>query len=199
MKTQSQPGRPRAFDKDAALRAIVRVFWTHGFTRTTYDALVEATGIKRQSLVYAFGDKGQMFQAALDQYERSVVAQVCRAVDHGRTGRAGIEDAFRLWAEAARDRTCRGCLMVSTAGENGGADREIAARVASSRQTLINHLTDGFVRAQMEGDLREGLVPAGLAAAAVACRDGALLHAKNAGDPVFAEAALEGFLTIAFR
>ncbi|MEL6158735.1 MAG: TetR/AcrR family transcriptional regulator [Cyanobacteria bacterium J06623_5] len=62
------PGRPREFDHNATLAKITQVFWQQGFAKTTYADLEKATGLHRQSLVYAFGDKKALFESAIDYY-----------------------------------------------------------------------------------------------------------------------------------
>lgn len=59
------PGRPREFDREAALAKAMEMFWEQGFSKTIYAILERATGLHRQSLVYAFGDKKALFQAVL--------------------------------------------------------------------------------------------------------------------------------------
>ncbi|MEL6262374.1 MAG: TetR/AcrR family transcriptional regulator [Cyanobacteria bacterium J06626_6] len=47
---------------------MTQVFWQQGFAKTTYADLEKATGLHRQSLVYAFGDKKALFESAIDYY-----------------------------------------------------------------------------------------------------------------------------------
>ncbi|NJN56968.1 MAG: hypothetical protein HC879_05440 [Leptolyngbyaceae cyanobacterium SL_5_9] len=59
---KEMPGRPREFDCEATLAKAVDVFWEYGFSRITYALLEQATGLHRQSIVYAFGDKKRCFR-----------------------------------------------------------------------------------------------------------------------------------------
>jgi AcrR family transcriptional regulator len=61
-------GRPRAFDPEAALDAALEVFWRQGYEGTSLAELTEAMGINRPSLYASFGNKEQLFGAALDRY-----------------------------------------------------------------------------------------------------------------------------------
>ncbi|HEV7753516.1 MAG TPA: TetR/AcrR family transcriptional regulator, partial [Baekduia sp.] len=61
-------GRPRSFDRDAALQSALLVFWEHGYDATPVTLLTEAMGIGAPSLYAAFGDKRTLFEAALDRY-----------------------------------------------------------------------------------------------------------------------------------
>lgn len=67
-ENSSRPrGRPRNFDRDAALTTASARFRSRGFSGTSLDELAEATGVARPSLAAAFGDKRAMYLAALDR------------------------------------------------------------------------------------------------------------------------------------
>src|SRR6185369_14964182 len=61
-------GRPRAFDREAALAAAMEVFWAKGFESTTISDLTQAMGINPPSLYSAFGDKEKLFLEAMERY-----------------------------------------------------------------------------------------------------------------------------------
>ena len=54
-KEPSRPGRPRAFDEDAALEKAMHVFWRKGYDATSISDLTEAMQINPPSLYAAFG------------------------------------------------------------------------------------------------------------------------------------------------
>src|SRR6476661_2036032 len=63
-------GRPRSFDRDAALAAAMDVFWEKGFEATSITDLTEAMGINPPSLYSAFGDKEKLFLEAIEAYQQ---------------------------------------------------------------------------------------------------------------------------------
>ena len=81
-------GRPREFDETAVLDAAIDVFREHGFEGSSAAMLVQAMGIGRQSLYGSFGDKWQLYCAALRRYvnaeaqaHRLALRSVARAAD----------------------------------------------------------------------------------------------------------------------
>src|SRR3954468_13291061 len=64
-------GRPRTFDRDAALAEATRLFWERGYEATSVSELTEAMGIRPGSLYAAFGDKGSLFKEVVHAYGRS--------------------------------------------------------------------------------------------------------------------------------
>jgi AcrR family transcriptional regulator len=61
-------GRPRTFDQDQALERAMRVFWERGFEGASLDVLLTEMQISPSSLYAVFGDKEELFKAAIDRY-----------------------------------------------------------------------------------------------------------------------------------
>ena len=66
-------GRPRSFDESAVLDSAMNTFWERGYDSTSYPDLVEATGLGRQNLYQAFGDKRSLLTAVLRHYGECLV------------------------------------------------------------------------------------------------------------------------------
>jgi TetR/AcrR family transcriptional repressor of nem operon len=59
--------RPREFVEALAIDSAARVFCRHGYTATSIEQLVEATGVHRGSLYAAFGSKRGLFLSVLER------------------------------------------------------------------------------------------------------------------------------------
>ena len=157
------PGRPRAFDEQAALNAALDVFWRKGYEGASLSDLTGAMGINRPSLYAAFGNKEALFRRVLDRYAQGPACYVREAVE-APTARAVFE---RLLSGAIDLVTCpdnpRGCLAVQGAlacgDEAAAARRDLAALRAAGEALLRRRLQ----RAKAEGDLATGASPADLA------------------------------------
>ena len=194
-------GRPRSFDRDRALESALQLFWREGFDATTYDALEQATGQRRQSLVYAFGDKQALFHAALARYAATRVASVCGLLASAARAKDGVRRVLDDWKKDARRKKHRGCLMVMTAGELGPRDPRAAEIIEAARRKLVAAFTEALERAHAEGELTcalQGLDPAAASELLVAAGDGALLHARSGNAVKSAEQSLDAVFQLLF-
>jgi AcrR family transcriptional regulator len=66
----AQRGRPRTFDRDAALTSAMHLFWEHGFESTSLAQLKAAMGggISAPSFYAAFESKEALYKEALERY-----------------------------------------------------------------------------------------------------------------------------------
>ena len=188
------PGRPRTFDREQVLDAIVDLFWRRGFKATTFPDVEGATGLHRQSLVYAFGDKRSMFVEALRRYRERHVRTIAELLRREGSPSANIRAAFDFWLADARRAASPGCLMVNTAGEFGASDDAVAEVLGQATGELVEAFTFAFERAQAAGEIETSVAPEALARLAVACGDGALLRCRTARDAGFAETSFDAFL-----
>ena len=61
-------GRPRGFDREAALDTAMRLFWKHGYEGVSFQQLTAALGVAAPSLYAAFGNKAALYREALERY-----------------------------------------------------------------------------------------------------------------------------------
>src|SRR5947209_20316453 len=110
--TAAQPGRPRAFDPDAALERAMHVFWAKGYEGTSLSNLTRAMRINRPSLYAAFGNKEELFRKVLDRYVDGPLAYFGKALAAPKA-RDVVEERFLGTARMAEDPRVRaGCLVV---------------------------------------------------------------------------------------
>jgi len=106
--------RPRNFAIEEAESALLDVFWSQGYEGSTVRDLCEATGQRPASLYAAFGDKDQMYQAALRRYLTWIDGQLT-PTEAGRDGvRHVLETTCRL---TLADRERRGCPIINSVAE----------------------------------------------------------------------------------
>jgi TetR/AcrR family transcriptional regulator, copper-responsive repressor len=162
-KAAAKPrGRPRSFDRDAALEAALQVFWEKGYEAASLSDLTEAMGINPPSLYAAFGDKEKLFLEAARKYAQARGSS-CPYVDEP-TARGAIE---RLLTYMARDLTeashPRGCMMMMAAATVTDTSPQLQKALADMRTGARDRLKERIKQGIAEGD-----VPAGADANALA-------------------------------
>ncbi|MEU4969888.1 TetR/AcrR family transcriptional regulator [Streptomyces smyrnaeus] len=150
-------GRPRAFDRDAALERAMHVFWERGYEATTMAELTAAMGIRPPSLYAAFGSKEALFREAVELYGRTDGTVTPRALSEARTARDGIHQALRRnavgYTEPGRP---PGCMIVLAATNCTPENAGVSALLAEDRRAMESSLRERMDRGVVEGDVPDG-------------------------------------------
>jgi TetR/AcrR family transcriptional regulator, transcriptional repressor for nem operon len=143
--------RTREFDEGEALDAALRTFRRKGYEATTLPDLLEATGLARQSLYNAFGDKRELFLKSLRRYAEAQLAAMAEALQGGPI-REAIAGVFESVMQGT-DREC-GCFLVNAGVELMPRDPEVGRIVASALLEQEKMLAGALRRAVRNGELR---------------------------------------------
>jgi AcrR family transcriptional regulator len=149
----AERGRPRSFDRDAALDAAMRLFWRKGFTATSIAELCQEMGIGSPSLYAAFGSKETLYAEALRHYGTIHGTQIWAPFSEAETARAAIE-GFLMASAAALPVSDRpgGCMVtLSAVGAEGCAG--LGDLVAKARAEGLAMIEACLARAVEEGEL----------------------------------------------
>ncbi|MGW6709414.1 TetR/AcrR family transcriptional regulator [Streptomyces sp. NPDC054956] len=148
-------GRPRTFDRTAALTAATRLFWERGYEGVSIGELTEAMGIRSGSLYAAFGDKKSLFEEVVDTYGRSPVGSFA--------GVALAEEptAYGAFARILREAAViypgpehpAGCLVISAATNVTPQDAQVRAFLRDLRNTNVDGFESRLREAQRAGEL----------------------------------------------
>ncbi|MFE1103333.1 TetR/AcrR family transcriptional regulator [Nocardiopsis alba] len=150
-------GRPRGFDRDAALSTAVRLFWERGYEAVSLSDLTAAMGIRTGSLYAAFGDKRTLFSEAVDAYRRSPQGDFLgRALAEEPTAYAALTraltEAARHYADPAHP---AGCLIISAATNVAPADAEVQELLRGIRAANLTVLEDRLRTARASGEIAQ--------------------------------------------
>ncbi|GAB5101150.1 TetR/AcrR family transcriptional regulator [Caballeronia sp. HLA56] len=120
-----QRGRPRAFDRDAAIISAMHLFWEHGYESTSLSQLKAAIGggISAPSFYAAFESKEALYKEALGRY-MEVYGKVTRSLhDTSLPPREGVFLALlrsaRMQTESGHPKGCMVALGVVGASSIG--------------------------------------------------------------------------------
>lgn len=158
MSTDDRPktrGRPRSFDRNAALERAMLLFWHRGYEATSISDLTAAMGITPPSLYAAFGDKERLFLEAVGQY-RMGPGNAKRILSEAGSAREAVE---RILVGSSSEMTCPdhppGCMVVLSALNVSDASAHVQAALAEVRRE-----TEAFMRTTIASGVEAGELPA---------------------------------------
>ncbi len=146
-------GRPRSFDRDAALEAAMEVFWNKGFEGASLQDLTAAMGINPPSLYAAFGDKEGLFLEAVERY-RKKISDACPYSEEPTAREAMYKLLHDLACTYTSSGNPRGCLIVMAATTSSASSPKMQQLLAEQRAN-----GRARIRARIERGIREGDVP----------------------------------------
>lgn len=149
-------GRPRAFDREVALAAATRLFWTKGYEATSITDLMNAMGIGSPSLYAAFGSKEALYAEALQHYRQNFEGLVWANFQSVGTAREAVECLLRDSAAALTGSLCdipTGCMVtLSPVASEGHV--ELGKQVRAARNLVLERLEERIRKAVADGELR---------------------------------------------
>lgn len=151
-------GRPKVFDREAALDKAMTLFWQHGYEATSLSDLVEATGAKAPTLYAEFVNKEGLFRAVLDHYIAHFAAKheakLCcddKPVDEA------LKDYFIAVATCYTSKdTPAGCFMINTSAALAASSKEIAKTIKSRHAVQEQTLREFLQHRQEKGEIPAG-------------------------------------------
>jgi AcrR family transcriptional regulator len=141
--------RPREFEEEVVLREVIRVFAEHGFEATSTEDLVSATGLSRQSMYNAFGDKKKLYLTALQRYNEDSIADLLKNIGAGSSPIESLKGA--LYAYATRR---GGCMGVNAICEFGISDKAVTMLTEVAGKRFLAVFKSVIVKAKAAGEIR---------------------------------------------
>jgi len=150
--------RTRTFDPATALATAVELFASKGYSETSMEDLVRATGVSRYGLYGTFGNKRELFEQALDKYADSMGKQAfLKLLEPG----ASLADIRRIFdervADMFADREMKGCLFIHTAMELAPQDEELRGVLLRFMKRMSKLFAIGLESARERGEVRADL------------------------------------------
>lgn len=141
MTTSTSRGRPRSFDRAAALDAAIHLFWKNGYAETSIRDLSEALGIGTPSLYNTFGDKQTLFTEAVRVYDREYGGFIEQALEEEKTAAKAVARILsQAPARYTRSGMPRGCLV--SGGDAGLSDPMVCQTLRQVRQHKVQLIAD---------------------------------------------------------
>lgn len=189
--------RPRAFDEEKALQEAMELFWEKGYEATSLSDLTVKMGIQRPSLYSAFGDKKELFEAALRKYNQFHSSYIRSRLQSA----ASVKEAFRslfegIVAEAYGEGPNRGCFCLNAMVELAPHDAKFEVLTREHQMYLAAIFQETVERGIRSGELRDDLNAKRLAQSLVVSMIGLTVLMKSRPDRAFAENSVEAALAL---
>ena len=177
-------GRPRGFDRDAALEAAMLLFWRKGFAAASMNDLCDAMSIRSPSLYAAFGSKEALYLEAVEHYVQTIGPPVWDKLAEGTTARAGVEILLRAGTETLPESGAMpaGC-MAMLAGVSDEWPAAITDVVSKVRLEVLGELRSRLKTGVAEGELPASTDIDGLSRFYLSVFQGMAIQARDGATP----------------
>lgn len=150
--------RSKTFDRSAALDSAVELFSSRGYSETSMEDLVQATGVSRYGIYGAFGSKRELFEQALEKFADNMgrmsflrLLEPDASLNHIRAVFEERLDALHSGHELS------GCMLCHTAMEIAPHDDEIGEVVQKFMKRMSKAFSIGLENAASNGEVRKDL------------------------------------------
>lgn len=174
-------------DVEAALVKAERLFTTYGYRRTSVQDIIDGTGMSRDLIYRAYGDKQGLFLTVLERYQRT--SRLCSLAQRARSSpspRQAILDTFAVVADAATRGA--GCLAIGTALDHSPK----APVVATAARRVLSDINRNFRMAieagKAAGEIGAQVEAEQVAGALLALLVGVHVLGRSRHEPAFARA-----------
>ncbi len=175
----AERGRPRSFDRDAALRRAMEVFWAKGYEGASIADLTAAMGINSPSLYAAFGCKEALFREALALYGETESCTIWGAME-APTAREAVAGFLMRTARAfTRPGKPRGCLVVLSALHATENSETVRRELVRQRAKTVEDLAERLRRGVETGEIAPGTDVKAVAQFYVTVQQGMSIQARD--------------------
>ena len=184
--------RPREFQEDKALEKAMLLFWEKGYEATSLSDLTTSMGIQKPSIYAAFGDKKDLFEAALRKYIQEHATFFRRHLQSGSSVKEAIHTLFQeIVAQAYQEDRNRGCFCINTMVELAPHEPRFEVLTREHQLYLTVIFQETIERGKKAGELQAHINAKALANTLVVSLIGLTVMMKSRPDRTFVDQSVE--------
>ncbi|MGE6589660.1 TetR/AcrR family transcriptional regulator [Bacillus mycoides] len=189
--------RTREFNEDQVLDAAMQLFWEKGYEATSLSDLTSRMGIQRPSIYSTFGDKKELFEAALRRYTMSRASDIRNRLQ----SHSSVKEAFSIFfadvvnEEYAGDLS-KGCFCINTMVELAPHDERFEILTREHQMYLAVIFQETIERGIQSGELEVNTDAKSLAQALIVSLIGLTVMMKSRPQRSFVDNVIAATLTL---
>lgn len=152
-------GRPIIYDNENLIKKAQEVFWEKGYTATSLNDLLTATGAGSGSFYNTFkGGKKEIFSKSIQQ-RREAFMLFKKELSQSELPIDLIKDFFRSIAHADISTHLKGCIIANTVVEMTFVDTELENEAVSILKEVGQMFSEAIREAQEKGEIKNQTDP----------------------------------------
>lgn len=136
------------FDRNDIIDKSIQLFWQNGFSASSMQQVVQATGLKPGSIYLAFGNKEGLFREALESYAQKTIEQIRTTLDNASSIGEGICVFLENIIQESSQKNYCSCFLIKTQLELAAEGNELydlaAAKLAEIEALFQTYLEKEF-------------------------------------------------------
>jgi len=189
--------RTREFDEGQVLEAAMQLFWEKGYEATSLSDLTSRMGIQRPSIYSTFGDKRELFEAALRRYTTSRASDIRSTLQKY----PSVKEAFSIFfadiiTKEYEEDLSKGCFCINTMVELAPHDEKFEVLTREHQMYLAVIFQETIERGIQTGELDANTDAKSLAQALIVGLIGLTVMMKSRPQRSFVDNAIAATLTL---
>ncbi len=189
--------RTREFDEGQVLEAAMQLFWEKGYEATSLSDLTSRMGIQRPSIYSTFGDKRELFEAALRRYTTSRASDIRSRLQKYSSVKEAFSNFFAdIITEEYEEDLSKGCFCINTMVELAPHDEKFEILTREHQMYLAVIFQETIERGIQTGELDADTDAKSLAQALIVSLIGITVMMKSRPQRSFVDNAIAATLTL---
>ncbi len=143
-------GKPESFDRETVMKQVTDLFWKKGFSATSMQDIVDATGLNRSSIYNSFGGKQEIYYETLKHYKNQVQTKSISNIVN-KSPKQALRGMFEI---VLKDTNMKGCYLSNCTTELANQDTKTLNFLTDNMDELVSLFTELIEKGKEIGEFR---------------------------------------------